>query len=521
MQWIHPYPFYLLLTGVLVMSLLIPLLRPPRTYGRNYLAIILCLGGLLLSLSALELFVSDGWLMLLFRNLQQIPLFFTPIILFALAREYTGYDSEKTKRWLMYLALPSLYFTGLIFFEGWHGFFRESVHIEHVWGLTQIQVTQTMQGFMLSTYPIVIGVISGFIMLQHLLVSSKSHRKQHVLFLLAYVIPLVNIILVPVLPANIPGQMAFGFSLMGIVLYILYYRYQLLSIWPVAKDRIFDAMKEGVLVIDREWRLIEINSAAQEILSSVANTSEDEEFSAERAAYNWIRPDEAFLNAVQKKKTFETEWTVNGEHEGDKIYFEARTFPIARSRSGDEATLIILNDITDKKHHEADLIKQATIDYLTGIPNRRSFIEQYQKLMAAKGETGSLMLIDLDHFKKVNDAFGHQTGDEVLCYFAMLLQEYFVHGLVGRIGGEEFGVFIHENCHEAVRQAEHFQQHLRVKPFHTHDNNVIAVPMSIGVAEVMQETRAIETAYRRADEAMYEAKRGGRNQTVCYKETCG
>lgn len=519
MQWVHPYPFYLLLTGVLVMSLLIPLLRPPRTYGRNYLAILLCLGGLLLSLTALELFVSDAQLMLFFRNLQQIPLFFTPIILFALAREYTGYDSEKTMLWLIYLVLPSLYFTGLIFSDEWHGYFRESVQVEQIWGLTQIKVTQTLQGFIFSTYPIAIGIISGSVMLQHLLVSSKSHRQQHFLFLLAYLIPIVNIILVPVLPTNIPGQMAFGFSLMGIVLYILYYRYHLLSIWPVAKDRIFDAMKEGVLVIDPDWRLIEINEAARAMLSKVSKKADDEN-TAEKAVYNWISPDEAFLNAVQNKKTFETEWTLAGEHEEDLMHIEARTFPIARSNSGDEATLIILNDITDMKRHEADLVKQATIDYLTGIPNRRYFIDQYQKRLNAEGGTGSLMLIDLDHFKKVNDQFGHQTGDKVLRYFSRLLQEYFTNELVGRIGGEEFGVFIHANCQEGVRQAEDFQQHLRERPYYTDDERIIHLPMSIGVAEITQETQAIESAYRRADEAMYEAKRAGRNRTVCFEDTC-
>lgn len=520
MQWVHPYPFYLFLTGILIMSLLIPLLSPPRTYGRNFLALLLFLGGLLLSLTALELFVSNAWMMLFLRNLQQIPLFFAPVILFALAREYSGYDSEKTMLYLIYLSLPPLYFTGLIFSDEWHGYFREAVQIERVWELSQIQVTQTTQGFILSVYPLVIGMFSGMIMLQNVFGATEDHRRQHLLFLFAYAIPIVNIILVPILPTALPGQMAFGFSLMALVLYILYYRYQLLSIWPVAKDRIFNAMKEGVLVFDRNWRLIEVNEAAKGILEAVTALGDDEELTEEKAANHWIKNDEVFMQAVQNRASYETEWKINGGDVKETVFLEARTFPIARSRSGDEATLIILNDITTKKRYEADLVNQATMDYLTRIPNRRHFMEQFREVMADTDERHSLMLIDLDHFKEVNDRFGHQTGDQVLRHFAILLEEFFKGCLVGRIGGEEFGVLLNDGCHETVKQAEAFQSHLKEHPFLTKTEEHLHLLVSIGVAEVTIDVQAVELGYRQADEAMYEAKRSGRNRTVCFGDHC-
>ncbi|ADI00765.1 diguanylate cyclase [[Bacillus] selenitireducens MLS10] len=518
MQWVHPYPYYLFLVGLLSLGLIIPLIRPPRTYGRNYLSLILSLAGVLLMLVALELFVTEEWAMLLLRNLQQIPLFFTPIVLFGLAREYSGYDSVRTVAWMALLSVPCLFFTGLIFSDEYHGLFRIESSIQTLWGLTQIQVEQTTLGFILSIYPIGVAVISGGIMLQNLIQDSPVNRAQHLLMFITYLIPLLNIIAVPLIPATLPGQMGFGFSIMAILLFILYYRFNLLVIWPVAKDRIFDAMKEGVLIFDRQYRLLEMNHAASDWLGRWAGS--DMENGEEDVVSAWLEEDPAFHDAMRKRVRANTEREMVLEPDRTIMHLEVRSFPIARSRSGDEATLVIINDITAHKRYEDDLIRQATEDYLTGIANRRHFIDLYQKRHEQDHGSGSLLLLDLDHFKRVNDTYGHQTGDHVLRHFASLLESFFRDGFCGRIGGEEFGVYLPLTCDAAVEKARMFQDYLRDNPYVTTDKERIFTPVSTGVTEISADAPDFETVYRQADEAMYLAKENGRNQVVCHRDSC-
>lgn len=518
MQWVHPYPYYLFLVGLLSLGLIIPLIRPPRTYGRNYLTLILVLTGVLLMLVALELFITEETVMLLLRNLQQLPLFFAPIVLFGLAREYSGYDSSRTVAWMALLSLPCLFFTGLIFSDGYHGLFRTETAIETVWGLTQVQVEQTSLGFGLSVYPIGVALFSGGIMLQNLIQGSVVNRKQHLLMFMTYLIPIGNIIAVPFLPVTLPGQMAFGFSITAILLFVLYYRFNLLAIWPVAKDRIFDAMKEGVLIFDRQLRLVEMNAAASDWIGRWSDS--DMEKGKEDVIVSWIEEDPAFHGAMKKRLRANAERHMVLEEEGATLYMEIRSFPIARTRSGDEATLVILHDITAHKRYEEDLIRQATEDYLTGIPNRRHFIDLYQNRHESGTESGSLMLLDLDHFKQVNDTYGHQTGDDVLRHFSSLLETFYQEGFCGRIGGEEFGVYLPFTCDGAVQKARQFQRFLEENPYVITDKERIYTPVSAGVTEIPLDAPDFETAYRQADEAMYLAKENGRNQVVCHKESC-
>jgi diguanylate cyclase (GGDEF)-like protein len=163
-----------------------------------------------------------------------------------------------------------------------------------------------------------------------------------------------------------------------------------------------------------------------------------------------------------------------------------------------------------------ELAVMATVDGLTGVLNRRRFLEiAADELVRAHryNRPLSIIAVDLDHFKDVNDRFGHATGDDVLATLARALQEQTrQQDVVGRIGGEEFAMILPETSIETTRDlAERIRAHVGAVKLAA-GSVPLTVTASLGVAEVRPSDRAAEDALRRADEALYRAKRLGRDR---------
>jgi diguanylate cyclase (GGDEF)-like protein len=163
---------------------------------------------------------------------------------------------------------------------------------------------------------------------------------------------------------------------------------------------------------------------------------------------------------------------------------------------------------------QRDLIRLATTDPLTGLLNRRAFFERGLKLCArAAGGGGGLaaIMLDIDHFKRINDEYGHDVGDEALRCVAV--QVAAKHSVVGRLGGEEFAILLEgAGLAAAIAEAESLRQVFAGLPVETASGR-LALTCSFGVGEWMQGD-GIDQLMRRADLAMYEAKHGGRNRVV-------
>ncbi|WP_346355052.1 diguanylate cyclase [Azotosporobacter soli] len=181
-----------------------------------------------------------------------------------------------------------------------------------------------------------------------------------------------------------------------------------------------------------------------------------------------------------------------------------------------EGLLGISRDITERKALEGELVMLATTDMLTGIANRRHFVDQVQaELQRARRyqRPVALLVMDLDRFKDVNDTYGHPCGDEVLRQFTQLCR----HNLrnsdhLGRLGGEEFAALLPET---ALPAAKAVAERIRVS---MEENRVawegqeVKCTVSIGVTVLGSEEESWETFLGRADRALYTAKRSGRNR---------
>lgn len=168
---------------------------------------------------------------------------------------------------------------------------------------------------------------------------------------------------------------------------------------------------------------------------------------------------------------------------------------------------------------ERRLEELSVTDALTSLPNRRYF-ENTFKLEAAQNRRAkghlSLAILDIDHFKQVNDHFGHDVGDQVLIHISDLLRRSTRAGnVIARVGGEEFALLLpNTKQSEAVEMAERIRLNIEGASYF-HDGKRIPLTISIGIAEVDCDS-PLEHSYKLADEALYEAKRKGRNRVEAH-----
>ena len=173
----------------------------------------------------------------------------------------------------------------------------------------------------------------------------------------------------------------------------------------------------------------------------------------------------------------------------------------ARLRAGERITSM-----------QAELIALATIDSLTGLLTRRAFVAAAERMVerATAGRHFSVLICDLDKFKAINDTYGHETGDLVLRKVSEELRAIDVP--TGRLGGEEVALLTDGHLDDAVDLAERFRELVSNLAIRV-GNRTIGVTCSIGAAE-WEPGDTIDTLLRRADAALYEAKRTGRNRVV-------
>lgn len=186
-------------------------------------------------------------------------------------------------------------------------------------------------------------------------------------------------------------------------------------------------------------------------------------------------------------------------------------------RDFSDRDLLILNGLADIAMDELELRQQATFDGLTGTLCRRAFKvegERAASLALRHNHPLSAIVFDLDHFKSINDRYGHVAGDEVLVSVANICRQVLRKGdSFGRLGGEEFGIFLpHTDSLGALRVADKIRQEIAtMRTDFAPDETVTA---SFGIASNLPGTDGVDRVLQAADEALYKAKSNGRNACV-------
>lgn len=183
----------------------------------------------------------------------------------------------------------------------------------------------------------------------------------------------------------------------------------------------------------------------------------------------------------------------------------------------------VARDITERKKMEDQLTALTRTDSLTEVYSRNYFLDKSQEiieLMHRYQRPASMMMMDLDHFKKINDSYGHHTGDLVLIAFTLACQQEIRESdILGRLGGEEFGLMLPEtSLHSAKALAERILQATAAIAI-PYDDTFINITVSIGIVELKAGNKTLHSLMRSADIAMYQAKERGRNQLAVAHES--
>ncbi len=213
-----------------------------------------------------------------------------------------------------------------------------------------------------------------------------------------------------------------------------------------------------------------------------------------------------------------------GMHADDEIFWrkDGTSFPVEYwsypMRSQDQITgaVVTFLDITERLHDKQVLEHLATHDALTGVHNRKQFdtrlAEEIGRARRYQREL-SIIMIDIDHFKQINDAYGHPVGDQVLQAFAAVIKESIrQHDSAGRYGGEEFVILLPEtSLQDAVDFAERLRKQVAALSIDAGSKSPIRITASFGVSCFPEPSADCEQLIKLADEAMYRAKNSGRN----------
>ncbi|MBO9607633.1 MAG: diguanylate cyclase [Paenibacillaceae bacterium] len=293
----------------------------------------------------------------------------------------------------------------------------------------------------------------------------------------------------------------------------------LFNVVPIARDKLFESMNDGVLVCDLELRLVDYNSAAAALMPELTSVAIGHRLEAVWALHTdeplRLSDDQARFShggiGGETQDVREIGWRV-GEQED--YYLVRRSF--IRTRRGQAAgMLLVMTTITERRRLQEELKELAYYDGLTKIYNRLQFFRLSKALLAETNRSGeplSIVLFDIDYFKRINDEHGHETGDRALQHIVQLSRRVLrTEDVFARYGGEEFvvampGLTLEQAGQAALRIRRELAGHPLAGP-----RGELAITASFGVAQAMSAADTVEQLLRQADHALYRSKHSGRN----------
>lgn len=466
--------------------------------------------------SLLEMLSQTEQQMLLWRNIQQIGVFLIPVACVYFAVDYAQYN--KLKKYIPLLLIVSVSAIVLIFTDATTHLMRTGYLISYstLFGKA-LSVHQTLLGKLLVAYNYLLALTSIVILFIFSRQVSRALKRQ-VLFILAatglvFVLGFLKSaflegtqINIPIVILYLPGS---------IILFYNLFQNNLFRVSPIAREKVFDVVEMGILVTDASGMIADINPFAGHLLRTTFGITEHIGGKPMDAVFASF-PD--WLNQTKQNAVGEVELHLLQPREH---YIQIRVYPLQSSKGVFVGSVSIMNDHTADRLQEFALKAKAETDSLTGLLNRESFQEafvaQFQQC-AKTGASFSVLMMDLDKFKSINDTYGHDTGDRVLIAFAEVLKGTLRHeDAIARLGGDEFVALLPGIAkREATEIANRILRSAEKESVSCGAESGIPLVVSIGICD--NASAASEDAIlKAADQAMYQAKNSTGN---CCVEWC-
>ncbi|MED7666055.1 EAL domain-containing protein [Pseudomonas moraviensis subsp. stanleyae] len=284
---------------------------------------------------------------------------------------------------------------------------------------------------------------------------------------------------------------------------------------------VFDCTREGVLVTDHRGLIVHVNRAFIEI----TGYRRDEVLGQQPSLFKSGHHPPGFYQAMFATLEAEGEWSgeIWNRRKTGEIYPQWQTIRVIHDDFGRLSHYVaVFSDISAIKDSESELKHLAHHDPLTDLPNRLLFSDRAEQALASAQthKRGcALLMLDLDHFKLINDSLGHNVGDRLLKAVATRLQELSGPGItLARLGGDEFAVLA-ESCPQPAQAAALAQRILdALKEPLPIDGNQLFIDASIGISLFPSDALSAEQLLRNADSALFKAKSSGRNGYALYTE---
>jgi diguanylate cyclase (GGDEF)-like protein len=495
------FPFSTLLNMIVFAALGVYGVRHRRMPGAAYFAISTFLIAFDSLASMFELSSHSFAAKLFWRNVQQIPLFLSGVIFLALVLDIINVDRRKINRYMKVIVLPAIVYLILIWTDSFHHLMRVEITLEPFGNTERIRVRSTYLSMLFQVYARVVGIAPLIFILFNLSKVGKFYRRQYLLIIAAILIPFIATFLSQVFPINV----AISTIPTGILLFYALFKYKLLLVRPLAREKLFEVIQDGIIVVDNNGTLVDINPAGLTILKQLS-----------------LRD----LNMVHGRKVEEvlqnSPRLLDGLKSGDRTipelsiyerYYSVSMIEMLDNRAP-SGKLLIFTDITERRDYEAKLWYKAAVDGLTQVYNRQYFLELINQTLSDRHPENDMfiiILLDIDHFKNINDSYGHHVGDLVLERFARILKEATgATGMVGRLGGEEFAIALpHSELEHACVLAENIRLAVQKD---TDPAAPCPVTVSIGMVWTVNPGVSFQALYQLADEALYDSKQAGRNR---------
>ncbi|QHT61770.1 diguanylate cyclase [Paenibacillus lycopersici] len=455
--------------------------------------------------------MASGTLAELMRwtSVQYVGMATSPVLGLLVVLQYIGKPvSRKIAAALFVIPVTSIV---MVATNDWHHLFYKAVTVRHGASLPYTDIVIGQFYVVHGIYTFSMMLAGAVLLLRRWRRTKKDYRLQLATLIAGQLLPITGafVYLLGVTPGGMdPVPVIICVTSAMFIWAIVTTR--ILTIVPIAKESIFESMGEGVVVLDTASRLIDFNGAARRMLPSLG------------AEMIGLTLDEAWtrmtgsgfpLVGLSEHEQGEVRWSVGN---GEFAYYQVRASVVRGQRGEAVGSLLMLIDVTEARRLRDQLERLAYHDGLTLLLNRTSFFHRGKQLLSDtenRGAHASVILFDVDYFKRINDTYGHEVGDFALRHVVAVVSPLLPpEAIFARYGGEEFAICLPAERGDAARVAERARAALEAEPLAA-DGATITVTASFGVSQSEGAAgESLASLLKKADMALYTAKREGRNR---------
>ncbi len=502
--------------SALILTVLITITwqRRNTSSGNAFLFLMFC--ALIWTLAfSLEIAAQSQELKVLFCKFQFIGITFLPIAWLYLILTYIG-NTRPLWNWIVLSIIPATT-TLIIWLIPRPNWFWSEPHL--VYDIAPFLVMDYDYGFWFyfihAPYSYLLLFAALYVLIRTIIKIHSIYRYQIIILGVALLLPVITDVfyVLGYSPIQYYNYTPAVFSISCLIIAWALFRYKFLDLLPMARNVVIENMEEGVIVLDLKDRIVDINPSACKITGIAASNIGQPitELSKEIIGSS--------LNNMINNNTSNIEIKIGSSIE--RVYDMRRSF-IKDRLNQVQGSIVTIRDITEQHSLFKQIQGLAILDDLTGIFNRRYLFEigqqEINRNKRRRGNIFSIIMMDIDNFKTINDTYGHAVGDQALITLTDRCKNCLrTYDIFGRLGGDEFAFILPDTTLEdAIIVARRVHDHIK-QMYITTSQGKIPITASLGVIssqDIDYSDLTFERLLARADEVMFQGKKQGKNQVL-------